>query len=236
MRLILASGSPRRLDILSRFGLRPEVIVPKIDEQAIVAAWDGSDVGSLVCELALAKACAVYEDIRKQYEDANEYHKGTCEHYESIYERAAGLGKDVISEQISEFNIILAADIIVYNGQTLGKPKNEAEALAMLMSLCAQTHQVYTGCVLLNCSSGRIIYQNSVCTEVEFANYSREQALDYIRAEQPFDKAGGYAIQGSWRREVVNIQGDYNNVVGLPTAIAQMLARILHDSDSNHCI
>ncbi|MDR2108460.1 MAG: Maf family protein [Coriobacteriales bacterium] len=226
-RLILASGSPRRLELLRAQGIEPEVIVPQVDEGALVDAWDGEDVGALAQELALAKATEVQRRLAAGQKGGSSFmrHKGDG----SFASRKDSEEPILLCPDTKEPpplcpavpTAVLAADTIVYGNRILGKPRTEDEALAMLMSLCNTTHSVYTGAVLLNSQNNLIIWQICERTEVGFGDYRSQTALDYIRAERPYDMAGSYAIQGSWRRHVVSIKGDYNNVVGLPTRVLQ---------------
>jgi len=121
-------------------------------------------------------------------------------------------------------SLILAADTIVYKDAILGKPKDAAEALAMLMSLSGSAHQVYTGTAIIDLAKGGCKTACD-CTTVRFSRYSSEEAQAYIATGEPMDKAGAYAIQGAWGAKVQGINGDYNNVVGLPTSVIAALAQ-----------
>ena len=108
-----------------------------------------------------------------------------------------------------------------YRDEILGKPADEAEALDMLSLLAGRTHQVYTGVTLVRktaSGSQPKIHSFYEKTDVEFYPIHREDLLSYIRTGDPLDKAGSYGIQGPFAIHVKGIQGDYNNVVGLPIA------------------
>ena len=116
--------------------------------------------------------------------------------------------------------LIIGSDTIVYNdGYILGKPHSEEHAQQMLSSISGKSHQVYTGVTLLHCSKKNEVLkqvQLYVCTNVSVAALSSSQIDAYIASGEPFDKAGGYAIQGLFAKHICGIEGDYFNVVGLP--------------------
>lgn len=116
---------------------------------------------------------------------------------------------------LSGRSLIVAADTIVYKNEILGKPQDPDDATRMLRALRGTTHEVATGVALLDLSDGRTHVFHEV-TEVVCKDYSDEEIADYIRREQPFDKAGAYAIQGSFREHIACFRGDYENVVGFP--------------------
>ena len=110
--------------------------------------------------------------------------------------------------------IIVAADtLVVVEGEVLGKPAGEAEARAMLQRLRGRAHQVLTGVVL---QQGELTWAAVVATRVELRDYADADIAAYIARGEPFDKAGGYAIQDATLRPVERLSGCYLNVVGLP--------------------
>ncbi len=113
-------------------------------------------------------------------------------------------------------SIVIGADTcVVADGLILGKPKDKAQAKQMMKLLSGNTHKVITGCAIVK--NGKIA-SFSVCTEVEFYPLSEEEIESYINTLEPYDKAGGYGIQGKASLFVKGIKGDYFNVVGLPVA------------------
>ncbi len=118
---------------------------------------------------------------------------------------------------VPEGTVVLGADTIVVSpdGEIFGIPANEAQARRMLELLSGRTHAVMTGVTLLG--GGR---QRTFCeiTRVYFRPLDAEEITAYIASGEPFDKAGGYGIQGGAARFVSRIEGDYYNVVGLPVA------------------
>ncbi|MBQ5676351.1 MAG: septum formation protein Maf [Lachnospiraceae bacterium] len=191
--IILASGSPRRKELLAQGGIPFTVIKSDCDENS-----DIEEPAAFVEELSLRKAENVFEKVGDSYGDSY---------------------------------IILAADTIVaYEGEILGKPLDETEALDMLGLLSDRTHQVYTGVTLLQVKEGnKKAVTFSERTDVTFYPMSRIEILNYISTKDPLDKAGSYGIQGPCAIHIKKIKGDYNNVVGLPLSrVYQELKKLLY--------
>jgi len=112
--------------------------------------------------------------------------------------------------------VIVSADtIVVQDSRTLGKPKDAADALAMLSSLSGRWHEVMTGFCVLRQQDG-ISLCRTVTTRVHMAENSPDMLKAYIDTHEPMDKAGAYGIQGIGAFLVDEVQGSYTNVVGLP--------------------
>ncbi|PID82746.1 MAG: septum formation protein Maf [Clostridiales bacterium] len=111
--------------------------------------------------------------------------------------------------------IIISADTVVYLDEILQKPKNKDDARIMLKKLSGNTHFVYTGFCIIN-TEKNIKILDFEKTEVKFKNLSKLEIEQYIETKEPYDKAGGYAIQGIAAKFIEKINGDYYNVVGLP--------------------
>ena len=118
---------------------------------------------------------------------------------------------------------VLAADTTVILGDLImGKPKDQADALAMLTQLSGKTHLVYSAISL----RGREHSQALSITEVTFRHLTEGEILDYWYSGEPLDKAGSYAIQGMGGAFVESIKGSFSGVVGLPLfETAQLLAK-----------
>ena len=111
---------------------------------------------------------------------------------------------------------ILAADTLVeHGGVLLGKPKSAEDAERMLLSLSGTHHSVYTGMTVLYRGQTETV---SVRTDVYFRRLSKEEIRAYVATGEPMDKAGAYGIQGIGSLFVEKIDGDYDNVVGLPVS------------------
>ncbi len=112
-------------------------------------------------------------------------------------------------------DIILAADTIVLLDEIIGKPVSEEDAHRILSTLNGKTHQVLTGVAIVKAhKKKRAVFCET--TQVTFKQYSEKDIRDYIQTSEPYDKAGGYAIQGAFGKYVDHIQGDKDNVIGLP--------------------
>lgn len=174
-KIVLASGSPRRKELLAGLGYDFKVrLLPGIDES--------------------------FPDGLKGEEIAMHISRCKAEPYK---------------QSIAEDELIITADTIVYlEGKVLGKPKDEADAHAMLRALSGKTHQVITGVTLLTSSSQHTFASVS---EVTFAVLTDEEIYYYIKNYHPTDKAGAYGIQ-EWIGYigVTRIEGSYFNVMGLP--------------------
>ena len=109
---------------------------------------------------------------------------------------------------------VLGADTsVVIDGEMLGKPRNQAEGVAMLERLSGATHHVYTGVALVG--ENREVTRLSV-SAVSFRSMSEEERENYWRSGEPADKAGGYAVQGRAAMFISRLEGSYSGVMGLP--------------------
>ncbi|MGE4217800.1 MAG: nucleoside triphosphate pyrophosphatase [Alphaproteobacteria bacterium] len=181
-RLILASASPRRLDLLAQIGIRPDAVDPAdIDETPAKDELPAPHAA----RLAVAKAAAV-----------------------------AGRHPD---------SFILAADTVVACGRRILPKAEDAEtARRCLALLSGRRHRVYGGVALL-CPGGRLL-QRTVRTTVTVKRLDRTEIEGYLAGGEWAGKAGGYAVQGRAAAFVVDINGSYSNVVGLPLfEVAQLL-------------
>ncbi len=183
--LILASSSPRRIQMMRDLGLKFKVMKPDIPE----IHKRGESAKNFVSRLSKEKALVALEQL------------------------------SAVSLSVS----ILAADTVVVFGsgsqeKILGKPKNEKDALRMLMALSGKTHSVLTGFCWLDCDpSGRIKFlQKVIKSDVKFAKRSRTFWKWYVSTGEPLDKAGSYAAQGVGMSFIESVKGSYSNVIGLP--------------------
>lgn len=121
---------------------------------------------------------------------------------------------------------VIGADTIVHiDGEILGKPVSKKDARQMIARLSGQTHQVYTG-FAVRCEARHAFFADTVKTDVQFKNLTKNEIEWYIQTDEPFDKAGAYAIQGLGTFLVKQIQGSYTNVVGLPVCeVIEILIR-----------
>lgn len=111
-------------------------------------------------------------------------------------------------------NIIIGCDTtVICGGSILGKPRSKDQCREFISLLSGKSHTVITGCTLI-CGSLRKSF--STVTSVTFRKLSQEEIESYISTDEPYDKAGGYAVQGKGALLIEKIDGDYFNVVGLP--------------------
>ncbi len=130
-------------------------------------------------------------------------------------EYLAVLKAKAVAQKYPEKTVIGADTCVVIDNIILGKPKNKENARQMMKLLSGKTHKVITGCAIVENNK---ITSFSVETEVEFYPLDDTEIEEYINTPEPYDKAGGYGIQGKAALFVKGIKGDYFNVVGLPVA------------------
>ena len=130
-------------------------------------------------------------------------------------------------------SLVLGSDTMVVLGENaLGKPRDEQQAVDMLMSLQGHTHEVMTGVWIMETDeAGSAVKEDGFTdvTTVDFWAFSEDEAREYVATGEPMDKAGAYGIQGKGMRLVKGIQGDFFTVMGLPGG---RLVRFLKDFDS----
>ncbi len=138
------------------------------------------------------------------------------------YDRVCALARSK-AEQIAPLypnSLILGSDtMVVLDGVALGKPKDEEDAVNMLLSLQGRTHQVMTGVWIIETNGAGYTVKSDGFTDVtsvDFYGFSRCDAEEYVATKEPMDKAGSYGIQGLGMRFVKGIRGDYFTVMGLP--------------------
>lgn len=206
--IILASGSPRRKELLEQIGIPFQIKVSSCEEQITQ-----KEPEEIVKELSARKAEAVAKTMKQ--------------------------------------GIVLGADTIVcLEGCVMGKPKDREDARQMLRALQGRAHSVFTGVTLIEkgcCGTGekeagedtqaektreaggaKRVLSFAVETRVFVHQMSDEEIEGYLDTGDPFDKAGSYGIQGPFAAYVDGIEGDYNNVVGLPVArVYQELKKIM---------
>lgn len=140
---------------------------------------------------------------------------------ELSYQKANDIYDSLLkNNEINKDTIIIGADTVVsYENKILGKPKDEEDAFNTLKMLSGKSHNVYTGvCVILVSGNLKKEINFSECTKVYVNELSDKDIEEYIVTGEPMDKAGSYGIQGKFGKHVSKIDGDYNNVVGLPVA------------------
>jgi septum formation protein len=132
-----------------------------------------------------------------------------------------------VASRVSQ-SIVLAADTVVtMDGEILGKPADNEDAVRMLRKLSGRDHWVYTAVCIVNQLKHEIL-EGMDRTRVWFRPMTDERIRDYVRRENVLDKAGAYAIQGYAGIYIPKIEGNYFNVVGLPLPLVhELLCRTL---------
>jgi septum formation protein len=198
MRLVLASASPRRAELLRAAGFEFETLVVDVDERVRPGEKPDAYVRRLAMEKS-AKAMATIVGSGFSRTETNPP-KG---------------GSHVLD------TIVLGADTAVVVDETiLGKPSNDQDAASMLKRLSGRPHEVMTGVSLRGSrwEMGRV-----ETTTVEFSPLSEADIAWYVESGEGRDKAGAYAIQGLASRFIPRVRGSYSNVVGLPIAMVHEL-------------
>lgn len=142
------------------------------------------------------------------------------------YVRRNARDKSFALDELGDSALALAADTIVVLGDdVLEKPKDQADARAMLARLSGSTHQVMTGVALRR--GAELLWNEVVVTEIEMRELSASEIARYVDSGEPMDKAGSYGIQGGAAGFVRAVRGSYTNVVGLPLAeVLEALDRV----------
>ncbi|HEX8955965.1 MAG TPA: Maf family protein [Burkholderiaceae bacterium] len=137
-------------------------------------------------------------------------------------EKAACAARIMHERRLPAYPILTADTTVVVDGTILGKPADLAEATAMLRALSGRSHEVLTSIAL---SYRDELYQLTQCSEVEFAPLSDEEITAYCAGKEPYDKAGGYGIQGPAAAFISRISGSYTGIMGLPLFETAQLLR-----------
>ncbi|MBR3278327.1 MAG: septum formation protein Maf [Lachnospiraceae bacterium] len=197
-RIILASASPRRRELLSLVTDRFEIITADIDERDAEIRMKEEGVPALKVSERLAeiKAKAVFDSLTEKERD------------------------DAV--------VIGADTSVILDGVIYGKPADRTDAERMLSSMSGKTHVVATGVALFSGKEKRTFTEETRVVFNELDDYQKALISAYCDSRSPFDKAGAYGIQDKGALLIKGIDGDYSNVVGLPVArLARELAIML---------
>jgi septum formation protein len=198
-RLVLASASPRRRELLAQAGFVFDVIPAHIPEEP----REGEDPEAYVMRLAREKARAVFDGLGAEKQGQRD--RGT----EGQRDRGTEGQRDGI--------VVLGADTTVtLDRHILEKPRDAEDAKRMLRMLSGKTHRVITGVALVDARGSQVAAET---TAVWFAELTEDEIAEYVASGEPMDKAGAYGIQGRAAKWIPRIEGCYFNVVGLPLAL-----------------
>jgi len=199
MRLVLASASPRRAELLRAAGYDFDILAVDLDE----SVKPGERPAAYVARLAREKSAAAMQRFVARAQ--------TC----------GGPERAAVHDAI-----ILGADTtVVVDGEILGKPADDEDGAAMLRKLSGRAHEVLTG-INIRTSTGE--WGRVETTRVYMRELTDADVRWYVASGEGRDKAGGYAVQGLASRFIPRIDGSYSNVVGLPVeAVAAVLREVV---------
>jgi septum formation protein len=129
---------------------------------------------------------------------------------------------DAVASRVARGTILGADTVIDLDGELLGKPADADDARRMLARLSGRTHEVHTGVALVHRPSG-LVAEDVATSSVTFRPLAPAEIEASIESGEPFGKAGGYAIQGGAARFVARLDGELDNVVGLPLSLVREL-------------
>ncbi|MGD8582680.1 MAG: Maf family protein [Gammaproteobacteria bacterium] len=139
--------------------------------------------------------------------------EGVLKHVQRLALEKARLGYTQAALQANDLAVLAADTVVEVDGEVLGKPENAGQAAAFLARLSGKKHKVHTAVAIVTANRELSALSSS---EVEFAQLTGSQINAYVATGEPMDKAGAYAIQGLAARFVVNLNGSYSGVMGLP--------------------
>lgn len=189
MKLILASKSPRRKEILQREGFTFEIVSKNTDETM----------------------------------DAN------LSPYQNVMNVARKKGEAVAS--LFPDDVVLSTDTIVcLDGKIYGKPKDRKDAYNILATFSGRTHEVVSGVSIISVNLNMTMYVKSYVT---FKKLTPKMIDDYLKIDEPYDKAGSYAIQGEGRNLIEGYSGSLDNIIGLPIEYIKDMLRVILNEVEN---
>lgn len=199
LKVVLASSSPRRIELLTNLGFVFDIIPSDVDE----TVEPGKTAAGTVIQLAKLKADTVYERVTQ-----NDDWKAGDENCRLL--------------------VIGADTTVVLDNKLIGKPEDVEDAHSMLRELSGRCHDVFTGVVILykdSSSKTPIEISSFEMSHVFFRNLTEEEIIAYVKTGEPMDKAGSYALQGIGSAFVQAIEGCFTNVIGLPVPLVVSMLR-----------
>lgn len=201
--IILASASPRRVEILRNHGIEP-IIIPSNAEEILPYNLAINNLPEDEQEMIDRKSVEYLAELKAR----------------SVADSIIDKRDDFESNRIT----IIGADTMVFKGEKLGKPKDKDDAYRMINLIQGDSHKVITGVAIvkldLDTESGMFEIKSkdvfSCETVVSCSIMSEEDIEEYINMDEPYDKAGAYAIQGYFQKYIEKYEGDFENVMGLP--------------------
>lgn len=199
--VFLASKSPRRRKLLSQLGY--EVIV--------------------LTDPNAPRGFMPDDEVQHADESPQDYVYRTA--HEKLLEGMAAKARLYPDACYARIPVIAADTVVSLDGEVLGKPKDEAEAAAFLRRLSGKVHEVRT-CVWAGCGELRTFKLN--LSRVHFRTLREAEIAGYVASKEPFDKAGGYGIQGLAGVFIDRIDGSFTGIMGLPVCETTELLQVFH--------
>ncbi|MBP5331978.1 MAG: septum formation protein Maf [Lachnospiraceae bacterium] len=217
--IILASGSPRRRELMDRIG-SSYICIPSGKEEDM----SGHDPKVMVEMLSAMKADDIAEKLTENTlipDEIKDVHNASA-----VSDSGNNIRfdkEDIVRQLTSAENssLIIGCDTVVaFENKILGKPKSTEEAINMIKSFAGKAHHVHTGVCILVIEHKQIVKKlnYSVSTAVNVVPMTEDEIRAYVETGEPMDKAGAYAIQGLFCPYIDSIEGDYYNIVGYPIA------------------
>lgn len=212
LRIILASSSPRRIELMQNLGLKFEVIPSNVDETI-----DPSKTpAQMVIELAKKKGHAVYDSV-------------IAKSAPELSASPSPTATDAEGKSTGGRLMVLSADTtVVLDHRLIGKPTSEDDARQMLRMLSGRVHDVFTGVTLLikgPADKVPVEYLSFEMSHVFFRHLTDAEISSYVATGEPMDKAGSYALQGIGSAFVQRVEGCFTNVIGLPIPLVVSMMR-----------
>ena len=182
-KILLASGSPRRKELLVRMGIEFDIMPCSLDE--------------------------TYDEGISPVE---------------VVEYLSKLKADYVNGMVEDYVVIGSDTIVSIDEHILGKPKDRDDAYNMIKILSDNWHEVITGICIYD--GEKYLLEHEI-TKVHFTKMSEKEIQNYISLDEPYDKAGGYGVQGIAGMYIDSIEGDYYNIMGFPMArVLKMLKKM----------
>lgn len=188
-KIVLASGSPRRKEIMNLIGADYTIIKSDKEED-----MSGHEPSKMVEGLSKMKAEDVASIVIGQIQSSE------------------------LAPEFNNSVIIGCDTVVAYEGKILGKPHTDDVAFNMIKDFQGKAHNVFTGVCIIVITNGKIekTVNYSVCSNVHVAGMTDDEIRRYVATGESRDKAGAYAIQGKFCPYIEGIEGDYYNIVGFP--------------------
>lgn len=193
----LASQSPRRRELLQQLGVRFELLLPRPDEDAEALE---AELPGEAPDAYVVRVCALKAKTAHERRVAGHHPAAP---------------------------ILVADTTVTVDGAIMGKPADEAEAVAMLERLCAREHEVLTALAVVD-AEGVLLPAALSRSRVRFAAVDRAALQRYAATGEPLGKAGAYGIQGRAAAFIERIEGSYSGIMGLPLFETAALLRVAH--------